>query len=812
MSHPSGKAVEAILEDSLRRCQDFRDELLETVEGVFDTIGSDTCRRLAPGIDEDVDRLEDAVDQLEEATDNPEVVIAVTGTTSAGKSTLANLLIGARLLPKAVQEMSAGVVRIQHTESSPELVVKETGGATWTTGTWKTPSEEEVRERLRSVMEEYRRSTGRTASADSSSASERPAPPEFIVRWPTRMGSRCAEFGIPEGADLTIVDLPGLKHINDDLTGGLVREQTREALSVVAYNAVETDPEKQESLLQEVVDQVKALGGSPARMLFVLNRIDAYLKDPDPEASEKQFTDHVTAQIRSEIQKELPEHTEEAEAIEPIPLSSEPALYALLARSADEKPTDLLQRIDREYRLLLPDELMELPRRSSEWSEAQTRWFIDETLRQSRFEGFKERLAGHVSDNLPHIILPGLLDDIYKAGRNLLQTLDAILNSYEKTKDEELEEAYEHLNELHQNLKATKDEALSTLAPLREALESDDLTLPKIMEAVPEVEKSLDLGGGEDETGELAPLRDALNKAIVVPIRRLNDYTCQLMDGKGADDAYVESAPSIDQLHTAVETLRSSPYGDVWEEGGSFEGEEADEVKEALSMFGRAISSVSTELIQDQSAVQAERVEDALTRCLDSVIDFIEENALENLESIKSKYPGLEGAFRGKFRVSEPKLPGVEFSPDVKNWAYVEKREETKTYRTKERKWYYLWLAKGKTKKTKTRTVREKHEGVKVDGFERLLSGFEQSNNAERLESRFAGWIMGELKEFDEVLSDRLSDGITKYRKALQERRETLEEEKESRVQEALQFEDNIEALSSTADSLRNWEEVSAYA
>ena len=66
-----------------------------------------------------------ALQRFENAAQRPEVVIATTGTTSSGKSTLANLLIGEMLLPKAVQEMSAGVVTIRHSASERQLVVED---------------------------------------------------------------------------------------------------------------------------------------------------------------------------------------------------------------------------------------------------------------------------------------------------------------------------------------------------------------------------------------------------------------------------------------------------------------------------------------------------------------------------------------------------------------------------------------------------------------------------------------------------------------------------------------------------------------
>ncbi|BAZ15442.1 hypothetical protein NIES4071_73140 [Calothrix sp. NIES-4071] len=68
---------------------------------------------------------------------------------------------------------------------------------------------------------------------------------------------------------MRVLDLPGLAYVGDTGNANVIK-QCREALCLVTYNSAETDKQKVRSLLQEVVQQVKDLGGSPARMLFVL--------------------------------------------------------------------------------------------------------------------------------------------------------------------------------------------------------------------------------------------------------------------------------------------------------------------------------------------------------------------------------------------------------------------------------------------------------------------------------------------------------------------------------------------------------------
>jgi hypothetical protein len=103
----------------------------------------------------------------------------------------------------------------------------------------------------------------------------------------------------------------------------------------VTYNAASTNPRTREELLGQVVTQVKNLGGSPARMLFVANRIDEFRRDEDWKASERAFLEALTVDTRARVKHELPEHARAAEGLRILPLSSEAAMAAELLRSED---------------------------------------------------------------------------------------------------------------------------------------------------------------------------------------------------------------------------------------------------------------------------------------------------------------------------------------------------------------------------------------------------------------------------------------------------------------------------------------------
>ena len=72
-----------------------------------------------------------------------------------------------------------------------------------------------------------------------------------------------------------MLDLPGLSYVGDESNMEVIK-QCREALCLVTYNSQETDPQKIKTLLLQVVEEVKGLGGAPKRMLFILNKIDVF--------------------------------------------------------------------------------------------------------------------------------------------------------------------------------------------------------------------------------------------------------------------------------------------------------------------------------------------------------------------------------------------------------------------------------------------------------------------------------------------------------------------------------------------------------
>ncbi|MEH2110606.1 dynamin family protein [Nostoc sp.] len=246
-------------------------------------------------------KLEIAINNLVDELQNPTLTLATTGTTSSGKSTLVNLLCGAEIVPVAVSEMSAGAVTIEYSETK-SLIIHKTPGALWECGEWTGISDERIYQRLYDVMISY---------IDNREKQANLACPQSTIYYPFRLIKE-SKLELPRGVKVRILDLPGLAYVGDEGNANVIK-QCREALCLVTYNSAETDKEKVRSLLQEVVEQVKDLGGSPARMLFILNRIDVFRADRNWPETETRFVENAIRSIKYELSEQLKEYTEDEE-------------------------------------------------------------------------------------------------------------------------------------------------------------------------------------------------------------------------------------------------------------------------------------------------------------------------------------------------------------------------------------------------------------------------------------------------------------------------------------------------------------------
>lgn len=414
---------------------EFKAQLLSKYWNNFSTeISEHLPDTYQPEIQELSSKLEEALSNLVDELRNPTLTLATTGTTSSGKSTLVNLLCGAEIVPVAVSEMSAGAVTVEYSKEK-SLIIHETPGALWECGEWKEISEERIYQRLYQAMISY--IENREKQPDL-------ACPQSTIFYPFRLVKE-SKLELPQGTKVKILDLPGLAYVGDQGNANVI-QQCREALCIVTYNSAETDLQKVKSLLQEVVQQVKDLGGSPARMLFTLNRIDVFRADINWPETENRFVEKAIHDIKNELTEQLKEYTEDIEKLQVVKLSTWPALLALQIQNYDEIfSAEACKKADNNFNGLIDEDILEvLPRNVQKWSRHDRTRVAEALWKKSYAEEFQQHLKEHITQHFPQLVIPQMIERFNLTAGNAVtewatQTTTAILNSSEERYQQECE-------------------------------------------------------------------------------------------------------------------------------------------------------------------------------------------------------------------------------------------------------------------------------------------------------------------------------------------------------------------------------------
>ena len=219
----------------------------------------------------------------------PALRIATIGTTSAGKSTLVNGLIGRKIAPMDAAELSAGILHLVHSQQSRLEIKKPDKGGSWqgmVQSNWEdTHIYDHVRENVFKVY--HKDKSTKTISI-----------PEVRIEGPLLPAAWTGLLELPLGVGIEIYDLPGLNSIADKDNLKVIQSHLKQCFSLVVMNYSHTDTSNRSELLKQVKDVVEALGGKTDAMLFVLNGVNLRNETDDP--LEQRLADFAHA-----IQKEL---------------------------------------------------------------------------------------------------------------------------------------------------------------------------------------------------------------------------------------------------------------------------------------------------------------------------------------------------------------------------------------------------------------------------------------------------------------------------------------------------------------------------
>lgn len=261
--------------DSARRClselRQVVSRIMERHSGIFQK--GELCQC--------VEQLQGAFQDATRRLEKPAFRISSIGTTSSGKSTLVNALLGRRLAPIESDEMSAGILTFVHSEIS-RFVVEPTPGAVWETGEWTGLSDEEMYLRLRATEQEHGRNGIMVAYHREKKKRQQLEAPRVRIETPLLPVCSPELLNLPDNIRLEIVDLPGLNGIRDRRNLKIVQEYVRNSFSLVVLDYTRSDDSNRDALIRELRDVVEIMQGRTDAMLFALNKVNLRSREDQP--------------------------------------------------------------------------------------------------------------------------------------------------------------------------------------------------------------------------------------------------------------------------------------------------------------------------------------------------------------------------------------------------------------------------------------------------------------------------------------------------------------------------------------------------
>ena len=650
--------------------------------------------RYQPEMQELSTKLNEALNKLINEIRSPTLTLATTGTTSSGKSTLVNLLCGAEIVPVAVSEMSAGAVTIEYREEK-SLIIHETPGALWECGEWKNIGEEEIYQRLYQVMISFIEQREQQANL---------ACPQSTIYYPFRLVKE-SKLELPQGTKVRLLDLPGLAYVGDEGNTNVIK-QCREALCIVTYNSAETDSQKVKSLLQEVVQQVKDLGGSPARMLFTLNRIDVFRADRNWPETENRFVENAIFNIKNELTEQLREYTEDIDNLQVVKLSTWPALLSLQIENPDDTYSfQACKKADNNFNGLIEEILEDLPRNTQKWSK-HDRNRVAVALWEKSYGGeFQQHLREHITNHFPQLVIPPIIDRFNKAAGNAImewstQTTTAILNSSEERYQQECKNILQirlalksFLEESDKNLKQPFEELDIKVKEVLEKKSEDDV-VNYIRAIILELQKDKPY----NELGEkLYPIyswegefQKGINQVLEAVAKSLETGRVDL----DSPNLKKVNVINVNLLERNLNRLIDLGYtSDVAKEGETREARKDEEKKqlkrinEELNELPIHLNIVIKDVLKQISTQELNRIYQAVSELFRCHLSHIEQEANNIAPDIGIKLPNSE-----LIKVDSNLTFNFQFQA---GFAITEGTwEETVLVEKRKRAWYKLWIGK----------------------------------------------------------------------------------------------------------------------
>ena len=362
-----------------------------------------------------------------ERLENPVLSIAMVGTTTAGKSTIVNGLIGRRVAPMEKKEMSAGILTL--TDSTcKSITVHPTTNSRWSTGTITDLPDEEIYSQIEFIYEKYHDNAAKVSA------------PIIDVTGPIEWQQNRSILELPSNLNIEFIDLPGIKTINDSKNLEVIQKILSKAFCIVAMDFNDVDPIRIQRLLEEVKDVVKAANNNTEFLLFILNKVDD-VKSDQTTVSEKII----------ELKQLIKETLALDEQMEILPFVGQ--LYYLIQMAVKKDPTTLdiidfdrdnLRKVFKDCSNFFEqqsdsgnisedeyDDILSLNqalRKHKEISIDEIKAFYSVCCRISEANSLFKEIKRRINDSFAHIVIRPTLDGFNKALEKLLGDLDVYIS------------------------------------------------------------------------------------------------------------------------------------------------------------------------------------------------------------------------------------------------------------------------------------------------------------------------------------------------------------------------------------------------
>lgn len=754
-----------------------------------------------------------ALREARERLANPALSIATIGTTSSGKSTIVNALVGRRIAPIEAGEMSGGVLTLRHAQGR-RLTVDAAEGAPWEAGTWTGISDAEAYSRVRDgVMRPYHDARKSRACLA----------PQVLAEGPLLPSVDPGLLGLPPYLAVEFIDLPGLKSVQDRANLAVIQTRVHKAFSLVALDYFQTDEEHRKKLLEELTRVVKYLQGRPDSMLFVLNRVDGRGHDDEP-------IDVRVGALKREIK-------------EVLQLQSEPDVLPFEARllyraqcawgAADSSAPATSREVQLEQlRALFEECASSLKRRKNEhpelraWlrdvedkvdageapSNADLRKLLDLAREWSGGMELWRRLRARIEESFSELVILPSLVEVLDTHRSLSDALKAVSKIRKIDSHEQLSRERNRLDlvqqRLHEEVGATRERFRGRLTAAAEGLKSGDQAVRHRL--------TKDLGAGfegllgavNEVTGDLtksliAPMRDALkaNRGVYDLEEQLRNVLSPstARDLAHAYDLFSRRIPSLSRSNGAF-TLR------VRDNDTSAVDRVRETERDARRLYQHmreAMSGRAEFTLQGQ----AESIRGALTGLLDQQADAITSACLSELPDLALEQ-AIESARRARSRDALLGLPQQFFTLPTaveqrrhEQREVVGQRQETETYTT------------GTCfKDKKTRTVTKDVTGTVAyqdlelpdeDGMARQWSEGVKAGEASLWET-LRNWMVDALAESSVAFSTSIESVLRLADRALEQQQRLAADEYEVVATRWKRIDLEVERLDGARDGLSN--------